>query len=563
MPIFVAPPLAFELPGDGLEPLAKRFIQAFGSVGSLAFVLMTLMAAAGIASSPSLLSRARLDARRLRGAQVARLGRAGRRPRPADAAGGRRLPARAAVDQVIGQPVIACRPGSSPCSRPASSASTATRPTVGFASFGFERDGALFACRCRRLSAGARLSRRWPARWRRARGAGRRPGRNRRHPVGGCGARPAAARRRRMAPASAPRASRCWARPSSPPGWRSRRRPIRCSCSCGRSPQRLRGLPGAGAVDLVEAHQRLGRHRRHALRAWRSPRSPSCSARPVPGRCRARWPAPSACRPAWPRRMVASMLTPGPATACSICVHEMRIPGGETLYDREVRLLRLKNRAPTPEIAGSLACARAGQPPVIHSDQSTQPCWASRQDSHARCRHASGSSLSADRALSPASASMSSGGHEIYYEECGNPHGKPALLVHGGPGGGCNATMRRYHDPARYRIILFDQRGCGRSLPHASLEANTTWHLVADMERLRDAPGHRALAAVRRLVGLDAGARLRAGPSRARERPHAARHLPAAPRGARVVLPGGLRLAVSRRPSRTSRRSSRRTSAAT
>ena len=76
-------------------------------------------------------------------------------------------------------------------------------------------------------------------------------------------------------------------------------------------------------------------------------------------------------------------------------------------------------------------------------------------------------------------------GHEIYYEECGNPHGKPVLIVHGGPGGGCNATMRRYHDPARYRIVLFDQRGCGRSLPHASLEANTTWDLVADMERLR------------------------------------------------------------------------------
>jgi proline iminopeptidase len=78
-----------------------------------------------------------------------------------------------------------------------------------------------------------------------------------------------------------------------------------------------------------------------------------------------------------------------------------------------------------------------------------------------------------------------SGGHEIYVEECGNPHGQPVLVVHGGPGGGCNATMRRYHDPARYRIILFDQRGCGRSLPHASIEANTTWDLVADMERIR------------------------------------------------------------------------------
>ena len=78
-----------------------------------------------------------------------------------------------------------------------------------------------------------------------------------------------------------------------------------------------------------------------------------------------------------------------------------------------------------------------------------------------------------------------SGGHEVYFEESGNPLGRPALLLHGGPGGGSNPNMRRYHDPQHYRIILFDQRGCGRSTPHASLEANTTWDLVADMERLR------------------------------------------------------------------------------
>jgi proline iminopeptidase len=78
-----------------------------------------------------------------------------------------------------------------------------------------------------------------------------------------------------------------------------------------------------------------------------------------------------------------------------------------------------------------------------------------------------------------------SGGHEIYYEDCGNRDGKPVVIVHGGPGGGCNPTMRRYHDPARYRIILFDQRGCGRSTPYASLDDNTTWDLVEDMERLR------------------------------------------------------------------------------
>ncbi|RMF08423.1 MAG: prolyl aminopeptidase, partial [Alphaproteobacteria bacterium] len=64
--------------------------------------------------------------------------------------------------------------------------------------------------------------------------------------------------------------------------------------------------------------------------------------------------------------------------------------------------------------------------------------------------------------------------HEIYFEECGNPKGKPALMVHGGPGGGSNPTMRRYHDPDAYRIILFDQRGCGRSRPYAELEENTT-----------------------------------------------------------------------------------------
>ncbi|MCB1546897.1 MAG: prolyl aminopeptidase [Hyphomicrobiaceae bacterium] len=78
-----------------------------------------------------------------------------------------------------------------------------------------------------------------------------------------------------------------------------------------------------------------------------------------------------------------------------------------------------------------------------------------------------------------------SGGHELYFEECGNPRGKPALVVHGGPGGGCNPTMRRYHDPKRYRIVLLDQRGCGRSTPHASLDDNTTWDLVDDIDKLR------------------------------------------------------------------------------
>ncbi len=76
-------------------------------------------------------------------------------------------------------------------------------------------------------------------------------------------------------------------------------------------------------------------------------------------------------------------------------------------------------------------------------------------------------------------------GHTIYVEQCGRPDGLPVIVLHGGPGGGCSPAMRRYFDPAVYRIVLFDQRGCGRSRPHASVEANTTWHLVDDIERIR------------------------------------------------------------------------------
>jgi proline iminopeptidase len=78
-------------------------------------------------------------------------------------------------------------------------------------------------------------------------------------------------------------------------------------------------------------------------------------------------------------------------------------------------------------------------------------------------------------------------GHKIYVEECGNPLGLPVVVLHGGPGGGCSPAMRRYFDPAVFRIVLFDQRGCGRSRPHASVENNTTWHLVADIEAVREA----------------------------------------------------------------------------
>jgi proline iminopeptidase len=75
--------------------------------------------------------------------------------------------------------------------------------------------------------------------------------------------------------------------------------------------------------------------------------------------------------------------------------------------------------------------------------------------------------------------------HVLYYEQCGNPAGKPVVILHGGPGGGVSPKMRRFHDPKRYRIVLFDQRGAGRSTPHADLVDNTTGHLVADIEALR------------------------------------------------------------------------------
>ena len=75
--------------------------------------------------------------------------------------------------------------------------------------------------------------------------------------------------------------------------------------------------------------------------------------------------------------------------------------------------------------------------------------------------------------------------HEIYYEQCGNPNGKPAVFLHGGPGGGGSEKVRQFFDPKVYRIVVFDQRGCGRSKPHGSLENNTTWDLVEDIENLK------------------------------------------------------------------------------
>src|ERR671921_2669004 len=80
-------------------------------------------------------------------------------------------------------------------------------------------------------------------------------------------------------------------------------------------------------------------------------------------------------------------------------------------------------------------------------------------------------------------------GHRLYWELCGNPNGKPVVFLHGGPGGGSSPDHRRQFDPDKYKILLFDQRGCGRSTPYASLDANTTWHLVEDIERLREMAG--------------------------------------------------------------------------
>ncbi len=82
------------------------------------------------------------------------------------------------------------------------------------------------------------------------------------------------------------------------------------------------------------------------------------------------------------------------------------------------------------------------------------------------------------------------GGHTLYWERCGTRGAKPVVFLHGGPGSGCSAKQRQQFDPELYDILLFDQRGCGRSAPFASLDNNTTWDIVADIERLREMCGH-------------------------------------------------------------------------
>ncbi len=91
--------------------------------------------------------------------------------------------------------------------------------------------------------------------------------------------------------------------------------------------------------------------------------------------------------------------------------------------------------------------------------------------------------------------------HEMYYEESGNLQGLPVVFLHGGPGSGCNPAQRRFFDPAFYRIILLDQRGCGRSRPLGEIENNTTSDLVEDIDQLRNCPGNRQMAGVWRLLG--------------------------------------------------------------
>ena len=107
----------------------------------------------------------------------------------------------------------------------------------------------------------------------------------------------------------------------------------------------------------------------------------------------------------------------------------------------------------------------------------------------------SDSQIGIERPLYPASQPYAfdtievEGGHRLYFEQCGNPDGIPVVVLHGGPGGGCSPGMRRFFRPDTYRVILFDQRGCGRSRPHASVDNNTTQHLIADIEAIREKLG--------------------------------------------------------------------------
>ncbi len=140
---------------------------------------------------------------------------------------------------------------------------------------------------------------------------------------------------------------------------------------------------------------------------------------------------------------------------------------------------RAAARAVTPLVARSAAAKRA------------PPAGAAAQRSATTATPRAAATPPARRALYPAVEPYRRGFlrvsdvHEIYFEESGNPAGKPAVFLHGGPGAGSDARSRQFFDPRHYRIVVFDQRGCGRSRPSANLVENTTWHLVADVERLR------------------------------------------------------------------------------
>jgi proline iminopeptidase len=131
------------------------------------------------------------------------------------------------------------------------------------------------------------------------------------------------------------------------------------------------------------------------------------------------------------------------------------------------------------------------------------------------------------------------GPHQIAWEECGVPHGQPAVVLHGGPGGAVNPTMRRFFDPHRWRVLLFDQRGCGKSRPNGLLEGNDTWALVEDIERLRVQAGGRALDGVRRQLGLHPGLGVRRPAPRAGRRPDPARRISDHRARGRLVLREG------------------------
>ena len=140
------------------------------------------------------------------------------------------------------------------------------------------------------------------------------------------------------------------------------------------------------------------------------------------------------------------------------------------------------------------------------------------------------------RTLYPPSSLMRAGmldvgdGHRLYWELWGNPDGKPVVFLHGGPGGGSSPDHRRQFNPDKYKILVFDQRGCGKSTPYASLDNNTTWDLVEDIEKLRTRGREsRQMAGVRRQLGLDPRPRLCRDPPRARDRAGASRHLPVRP----------------------------------